>query len=102
MSKIEQLKELLKENPNDTFLNYALALEQVKLHNYNEAVIIFQLLVKNEPKYLATYLQLGNLLSELGQNKQAEDIYLKGIEIAISQNKQKAKQELEKALFLLD
>jgi tetratricopeptide (TPR) repeat protein len=102
MSKIKQLQELLKENPDDTFLNYALALEHVKLNNNEIAAHIFDILIINESQYLATYLQYGNLLAQIGQNIKAENIYKRGIEVATLQNNLKAKQELEQALFLLD
>ncbi len=102
MSKIEQLHELLKENQKDTFLRYALALEHVKLKEFELAKNIFQEIIIEDPNYLATYYQYGNLLAETGDNSLAEVIFKKGIDIATEQNKLKTRQELEQALFLLD
>lgn len=102
MNKIAQLQALLKDDPQDTFLRYALALEHVKLNELAQAVNIFDSLVETEPQYLATYLQYGNLLAQMGQIEKAEGVFRKGIEIAKIQSKFKAQQELEQALFLLD
>jgi tetratricopeptide (TPR) repeat protein len=102
MSKIDQLQELLKTNENDTFLLYALSLEFIKLKEISKSIQIFQYLIENVPNYLATYYQYGSLLNEIGDTRNAEIIYKKGIEIAEAQNNIKTKQELESALFLLD
>ena len=102
MNKIDQLQEFLKENPKDTFLRYALALEYVKDNEINLAITIFEELILNDPQYLATYFQFGQLLAELGQNIRAELVFKNGIEIAKLQNNLKTCQELEQALFLLD
>jgi len=102
MSKIEQLREFLKENPGDSFLRFALALEFIKIENFDDALKLFKLLVEEDPQYLATYLHYGNLLSATGNSSLAEKIYTIGIDIANAQNKIKARQELEQALFLLD
>jgi predicted Zn-dependent protease len=102
VNKIDQLQEFLKENPKDTFLRYALALEYVKDNEINLAITIFEELILNDPQYLATYFQFGQLLAELGQNIRAELVFKNGIEIAKLQNNLKTCQELEQALFLLD
>lgn len=102
MSKIEQLHEFLKENPDDSFLRFALALEFIKAVNYDEALKLFKLLVEQDPDYLATYLHYGNLLGATGNTSMAEKIYAQGIAVAKAQSKIKARQELEQALFLLD
>ncbi len=102
MSKIEQLREFLKENPDDAFFQYALALEYMKENQIALAKNIFENLIIKEPDYLATYYQYGNVLANEGQLNLAEEIFKKGILIANSQNKLKTRQELEQALFLLD
>jgi Tfp pilus assembly protein PilF len=102
MSKIEQLIELLKENSKDTFLRYALALEHLKLNEFNAAKAIFQDLVNEDPNYLATYYQYGNLLAQMGEIDLATNIFKQGMAVAEAQNKIKTKQEIEQALFLLD
>jgi tetratricopeptide (TPR) repeat protein len=102
MSKIEQLLEFLKENPDDTFYHYALALEYLKVKELTLAISIFEKLIMENPNYLATYYQYGNLLADIGQNELAEEIFKKGITIASIQNNHKTRQELEQAMFLLE
>jgi len=102
MSKIAELIGFLKDDPNDNFIRYALALEYTKIEEFEKAKNIFDKLILEAPNYLPTYYQYGNLLVEIGQSNLAEEIYKKGIEIADSQLKIKTKQELEQALFLLD
>ncbi|MCC6253267.1 MAG: tetratricopeptide repeat protein [Bacteroidia bacterium] len=98
MNKINQLNEWLKENPDDSFLIYALALEYIKNNQIQEAKKQFDELTQKHPKYLATYLQFGNLLAEMGNKEKAEDIYRKGLEIAIEQNNSKTYKEINQAL----
>jgi tetratricopeptide (TPR) repeat protein len=102
VNKIDQLHEFLRENPKDAFLRYALALEYTRDKEFNLAIPIFEELIQNNPQYLATYYQFGQLLAALGQNVKAELILKNGIEIAKLQNNLKTCQELEQALFLLD
>jgi predicted Zn-dependent protease len=102
MNKISQLHEFLNESPNDSFLLYALALEYIKGNEVEKAINIFEQLVKSDEQYLATYLQYGNLLGQLGNLKMAEEILNKGVEIANQQNNIKTRQELEQAIYLLD
>jgi tetratricopeptide (TPR) repeat protein len=102
MSKIEQLCEFLKENPDDAFINYALALEYLKINNKEKSIELFQLLTIKHCDYLPTYLHYGNLLAEIGNTEQAALTYEKGIDVACSQKNTKAKGELQQALFILD
>lgn len=102
MNKIEQLQTMLMESPDDNFLNYALALENVKAKNYDQAISIFEKLTISASNYLATYLHYGNLLVDINQPEKAAVIYQKGIKVASNQKNIKARQELEQALFLID
>src|SRR5207245_1663062 len=61
MNRIETLKGFLKDNPNDSFLRYALALEYIKLGQNDEAVREFEAVRNTDHEYVATYYQLGQL-----------------------------------------
>ena len=97
-SRIEQIKNFLKETPLDTFLNYALAIEYVAIKKTNEAMEIFNKLIETNPEYSATYYHLGKLL--LTQNKKAEAIkvFENGIKISMNNNETHAASELKAAL----
>ena len=98
MNRIETLKGLLKDNPNDSFLRYALALEYIKLGQNDEAVQAFEAVRNTDPEYLATYYQLGQLYQKLGQKHDAEKTLRTGITVATRAGDEHTRSELEAAL----
>ena len=101
MNRIEILKGFLDENPNDSFSRYALALEYVKLGQHEEAVQQFETVKKNDPDYVATYFQLGQLYQKLGRQHEAEKTLRTGITVAAKAGDEHTKSELEGALEAL-
>jgi len=97
--KIEQLLEFLKEDPNDSFLLYTLALEYVKIEDI-KAGFYFDELLNKHPEYLATYYHAGNYF-EISNKDKAIKIYQKGMEVASKQGKTKALNEIRAALNML-
>ena len=67
MNRIEILKGFLKENAADSFSRYALALEYVKLGLHDDAVKEFETVQSDDPGYVATYFQLGQLYQKMGR-----------------------------------
>ncbi len=98
MNRIEILKGFLKDNPNDSFLRYALALEYIKLEQNDEAVRAFEAIRNTDPEYLATYYQLGQLYQKLGQKHDAEKTFRAGITVATRAGNEHTRSELEAAL----
>ena len=82
MDRIEKLKEFLTANPQDSFLQHALALEYIKLGNDSEAKKIFEGILDHEPGYIGTYYHLAKLLERNGNTDAAIKIYEKGMEEA--------------------
>ena len=82
MDRIEKLKEFLKENPQDCFLQHALALEYIKLGNDAEAKKLFEAILDHDPGYIGTYYHLAKLLERNGDTEGAIKIYEKGMEEA--------------------
>src|SRR6266571_6251772 len=101
MNRIETLKGFLKDNPNDSFLRYALALEYIKLGQNDEAVREFEAVRNTDPEYVATYYQLGQLYQKLGQKHDAEKTFRTGITVATKAGDEHTRSELEAALELL-
>lgn len=99
MSRIEQLKQMLKAEPNDLFLNYALALELVKQENFSEAISTFQFIIEKDKNYLAAYYQLGKAYEEIADTEKAKETYTSGIAIAQEQKNMKTLSELKSALM---
>jgi Tfp pilus assembly protein PilF len=101
MSRIEILKGFLEENPNDSFSRYALALEYVKLSQNDEALREFEAVKTNDPNYVATYYQLGQLYQKLGRHHEAEKTFRTGITVAAKIGDAHTQGELEGVLDAL-
>jgi len=82
MDRIEKIKEMLTENPSDSFLKHALALEYIKVGNDNDAMKLFESVLENEPGYIGSYYHLAKLLERIGETNEAIKIYEKGMEEA--------------------
>lgn len=96
-NRIQLLEQYIKEDPQDAFSTYALALEYVNINNTEKALSLFSTLVYNHPDYLAAYYHYGKLLEKLNNKEQANDIYLKGIAVAQKQNNRKTLAEIKEA-----
>ena len=53
-SRLEKLLEFLQNEPNDEFLQYALATEYLRLNDTEKALQDYENLVKNHPDYVGT------------------------------------------------
>ena len=98
MNRVEILKGFLGDNLNDSFSRYALALEYAKLEQNDDALREFETVKKNDPDYVATYFQLGQLYQKLGQRHEAEKTFRTGITVAAKAGDEHTKSELEGAL----
>jgi len=96
MDRIRQLEEFLKEDPNDPFNSYALALEYLKTDT-DKSRRLFENLIKDQPNYLPTYYPFAHLLIELQQPQKAESVFKTGIEISKKLNDLKTLKELNSA-----
>ena len=101
-SRLQQIQLMLKSEPNDSFLNYALALEYGKLNNLTEAIDIIENLLLNDENYLGAYYQLGKYYELIQNYEKAKSTFTKGMSIAKKQNNNKATGELFQALTMLE
>ena len=100
--RLQKLKEMEAEKPDDAFLKYAIALEYVSTGADEEAKPYFELLLQQFPDYVATYLHVGGLYERMGKVTEAMDAYKKGMEAAKKANDNKAYGELNEALLLAE
>lgn len=70
-TRLDQLRALLADEPRDTFLRYAIALELKRIDRSAEALADLEALVRDEPKHIPTYYQLATMLAEAGRTKEA-------------------------------
>lgn len=82
MERIDKLKEFLKANPADSFIQHALALEHIKQGDDAEARRLFEELLGRDPAYTGSYYHLGKLLERNGETEAALRWYEKGMEQA--------------------
>lgn len=101
-NRMELIEEMLEKNPDDTFLNYAAALEYKKDNENEKAINMFRRIIDKDPEYLPTYYQLGKLLEEKNKTQEAIDFYKRGRELAKKKNDIKTLGELSEALLILD
>ncbi len=101
-SRLHQIQEMLKAEPVDPFLNYALALEYAKLNDVKKSIELIENLLSHNKNYLGAYYQLGSYYEQTGQLQNAIATYKKGIIIAQQQKNRKTLGELNEALMILE
>ncbi|MBS1622325.1 MAG: tetratricopeptide repeat protein [Bacteroidetes bacterium] len=94
MERIDKLKEFLKANPTDSFLQHALALEYIKLQDDVKAKELFESVLQREPGYVGSYYHLAKLLERAGDTDAAILICEKGMQQAKEAGEQLAYNEL--------
>jgi Tfp pilus assembly protein PilF len=97
MERIEKLKEFLKENPADSFVQHALALEYIKTGNDSAARDLFEDILNREPNYIGSYYHLAKLLESTGEKDLAIQWYEKGMAVAKAARDNHAYNELQAA-----
>lgn len=82
MDRIEKIQEMLREQPDDSFLKHALALEHIKRGHDQEARRLFEEILNKEPGYIGSYYHLAKLLERSNDTGAAIIVYEKGMEEA--------------------
>ena len=100
--RLNQLKSLLKEDPNDEFLQYALAQEFIKQDEIHLAVSTFEKLKAQNTQYVGLYYHLAATYLLLDKRKEALSTYQEGITVAKEINDQHALSELQNARMNLE
>lgn len=102
LSRKEQILNMLVNEPNDVFLNYALAMEFVSSNELKQADEQLKKVLSIKTDYLPCFYQLGQLNEQLGNNDIALTFYKQGVDLAKSQNNNKALGELNEAIWMLE
>jgi Tfp pilus assembly protein PilF len=97
VERIEKLKEFLADNPADSFVQHALALEYIKLGNDEEACVLFEDILEREPTYVGSYYHLAKLHERNGRIEQAIRIYETGMQQCTNAGDSHAFNELKGA-----
>lgn len=80
--RLQQLKSLLKEDPKDSFVRYAIAKEYEKANDWGRAITELEALRADDPDYVGLYYHLAHLYAENNELEKAIHIYDEGIGIA--------------------
>jgi tetratricopeptide (TPR) repeat protein len=96
-ARIEILKRYLEEDPSDSFLRYALALEFIALNKSQQAYDQLKKLLDDDPDYLPGYYMAGKTAESCNDLTEAIQWYTKGIELARVQKDMHTLSELQSA-----
>jgi Tfp pilus assembly protein PilF len=99
--RIQALKAMLAEDPNNTFVRYGLAMEHMKAGAMDEALIEFRSVLAIDPNYSAAYFHGGQTLERMGRVEDARDMYERGIEATQRNGDAHTRSELQAALDML-
>ncbi|MES2566401.1 MAG: tetratricopeptide repeat protein [Bacteroidota bacterium] len=98
----ELIFDMLEKEPNDVFLNYALAMEHLSTGDYTDAEMQLKKVLNIKVDYLPCYYQLGQVNEKLNNVESAITFYKQGVELAQKQGNKKALGELNEALWMLE
>ncbi|MBM3444602.1 MAG: tetratricopeptide repeat protein [Bacteroidetes bacterium] len=98
MDRMAQLKELIKQFPDDMFSRHALAMEYLKSGEDNRAKEVMLELLSKDPGHIGTYYHLGKLYERMGDLHQAKKVYTTGIDTAQTMHAAHELRELNAAL----
>jgi tetratricopeptide (TPR) repeat protein len=101
-TRLELLKRYLEEDPSDSFLRYAIALEDIKEGRNREAFDKLKSLLDEEPEYLPAYYIAGKSAEAIGLSNDAINFYQRGIAVAEVQRDTHTLSELQGALENLE
>ncbi len=99
-ARIELLEKFMKEDPDDPFNYYALALEYQQT-NPSQAKQLFEYLLLNHADYLPVYYTAGIFYADLADESKALEILNRGVALAKSNSATKALRELQSAILNL-
>jgi tetratricopeptide (TPR) repeat protein len=100
-NRLDVLKQMVAQDPNNTFARYGLAMELAKSGDLKQAVEEYRKVLQLDENYAAAYYHGGQALEKLGDLEQARALYEKGIEITTRKGDGHTRAEIEAALNLL-
>jgi Flp pilus assembly protein TadD len=100
-NRLEVLKQMVEQDPKNTFARYGLAMELANQGNWLQAVEEYRNVLREDENYAAAYYHGGQALEKLGQVEEARALYEKGIEVTTRKGDGHTRAEIEAALSLL-
>jgi len=100
-TRLDILKSMVAQNPQDSFSRYGLAMEYRNRGDLEGAVREFRSLIEVNPNYCYAYFHGGQALERLGRLEEAAELYRQGIEASVRSGDPHARGEIQGALDLL-
>ncbi|MBM3765572.1 MAG: hypothetical protein FJW32_09285 [Acidobacteria bacterium] len=100
-SRAETLRTMLDQDPKNSFVRYALAMDHVTGGDLEGAVAEFRILLANDANYCAGYFHGGQSLEKLGRIDEAASLYRDGIDATRRTGDAHTRSELEAALSMI-
>lgn len=94
--------EMLVTEPNDVFLNYALAIELETEKEFDAAEQQLLKTLEVDQNYLPCFYRLGQIAEKIKTPEEAIAYYKRGLDLAKKQNDTKTANELNEAIWLLE
>ena len=101
MSRLERLRAMLAEDPQDVFLRYAMGMELKGLDERAASVEIFRSLMRETRPHVPSFFMAGQVLVAGGDIDEARTVLRDGIEEARRQNELHAAGEMSEFLASL-
>lgn len=95
------LRAMLEQDPKNSFVRYALAMDHVSNGSLEDAMTEFRTLIDSDPNYCAAYFHGGQTLEKLSRSQEAADLYRAGIEAATRTGDSHTRSELQAALSMI-
>ncbi len=102
MNRLDKIRNMLADDPDDVFLNYALALELDKDGQHDESLQLFDQLTSRQPPYVPAFFMAAQMLNRLDRCGEAEQLLKRGVQAATAQGDDHAATEMTEFLEMID
>jgi Tfp pilus assembly protein PilF len=100
-NRLEILKQMVEQDPKNSFARYGLAMEILNSGDYGTAIAEFEQLLQQDENYAAAYFHGGQASEKAGDVEKAREFYEKGITVTARKGDAHTRAEIEAALSLL-
>lgn len=102
MDKVEALREILAQDPGNSFARYGVAMELASRGETESALAEFETLLTGNPGYTAGYFMSAQTLAAAGRRTEAMEQLRRGIGCAEREGNRHAAGEMQAMLDELD
>ena len=96
--RVEAIRKMLAERPDDTFLIYSLGMELASAGRFDEAVEQFQRCLELDSEYLPAHTELGKTFRSAGRLDEARQAFATGMQLAAEHGDSHLRDHLQQQL----